>query len=401
MFEDLSGKFGKLKMPEGSLIKKLERIKKSSETPYGMGSSPTLFPDVIEQLRKAPEEISRKIEEVVSAKTALIKANSEAVKNIESQINKIDQSIGSSKKDTEGFKNRLDKIDETVLELLSLYEVVSSTVNPFIGDKNNPMNEKIAEIEKKMNELGNKNPELPLNLIEDMENKFKGLENNIEELKKTVESKALDENALIEKVTLLVIEQIKPQSRQKPIYGGMSQQSYQVPHQSYQAQQRSNQVPQRSSDIQTSQVQQQSRTQQPIPSTTSQQAVYQYFGEEEGQGVRLSYLDNRPETSIILLNWIEFLMEKVGRNNLFDVLEYYMEIGWISEDVSSKMMAYASGIDYFVERPSWKLLPEDHTKSLLFIEQLRGGKVDKMLFSRLERDVDKIIRSSTSEVSVH
>ncbi|MDP3103819.1 MAG: FlaD/FlaE family flagellar protein, partial [Candidatus Methanoperedens sp.] len=105
-------------------------------------------------------------------------------------------------------------------------------------------------------------------------------------------------------------------------------------------------------------------------------------------------------TSIILLNWIEFLMEKVGRNNLFDVLEYYIEIGWISEEVSSKMMAYASGIDYFVERPSWKLLPEDHTKSLLFIEQLRGKKVDKMLFSRLERDVDKIIRSS-SEVTVH
>jgi len=37
----------------------------------------------------------------------------------------------------------------------------------------------------------------------------------------------------------------------------------------------------------------------------------------------------------------------------------------------------------------------------LFIEQLRGRKVDKMLFSRLERDVDKIIRSSTSEVTVH
>jgi len=301
----------------------------------------------------------------VSAKTELIKANSEAVKNLESQMNKIDQSIGSSKKDTDEFKNRLDKIDETVLELLSLYEVVSSTVNPFIGDKNNPMNEKIAE----------------------MENKFKGLENNIVELKKTFESKAIDENALVEKVALMVVEQLKPQSRQKPMYGGMPQQSYQVQ--------------QRSMDLQTSQLQQQSRTQQPAISATSQQAAPQYFEEENGQGVRLSFLDNRPETSIILLNWIEFLMEKVGRNNLFDVLEYYMEIGWISEDVSSKMMAYASGIDYFVERPSWKLLPEDHTKSLLFIEQLRGRKVDKMLFSRLERDVDKIIRSSTSEVTVH
>ena len=87
-------------------------------------------------------------------------------------------------------------------------------------------------------------------------------------------------------------------------------------------------------------------------------------------------------------------MEKVGRNNLINVLEYYVEIGWISEDVSSKMMAYASGIDYYVERPTWKLLPEDHTKSLLFIEQLGGRKVDKNLLSKLERDVDKVIRGS-------
>lgn len=379
MFEDLSGKFGKLKMPEGSLIRKLERIKKSSETPGGRGGSATLFPDIIEQLRRAPEEISRKIEEVVSAKTELIKANSEAVKNIEAQMLKMDQSISSNKKGTEEFKQRLDKIDETVLELLSLYEVVSSTVNPFIGDKNNPINEKISEIEKRIEEVSHKAPEVPVNFMTDFETKFVNFNEKLEELKKTVETKAIDENALVEKVAVMVVERMKPQPRQRPMRGGMPA-PYQVQ--------------------QPPQAQQSFQAQQTAPYAVAQQPTSQYFEEDEGQEVRLYYLDNRPETSIILLNWIEFLMEKVGRNNLFDVLEYYIEIGWISEEVSSKMMAYASGIDYFVERPSWKLLPEDHTKSLLFIEQLRGKKVDKMLFSRLERDVDKIIRSS-SEVTVH
>ncbi len=378
MFEDLSGKFGKLKMPEGSLIRKLDRIKKSSETPGGRGGSATLFPDIIEQLRRAPEEISRKIEEVVSAKTELIKANSEAVKNIENQMLKIEQGISSNKKGTEEFKQRLDKIDETVLELLSLYEVVSSTVNPFIGDKNNPINEKISEIEKRIEEVSHKAPEVPVNFMTDFETKFINFNEKLEELKKTVESKAIDENALVEKVAVMVVERMKPQPRQRQMRGGVPM--------AYQAQQ-----PPQAQPFQ---------AQQTAPYTVAQQAAPQYFEEDEGQEVRLSYLDNRPETSIILLNWIEFLMEKVGRNNLFDVLEYYIEIGWISEEVSSKMMAYASGIDYFVERPSWKLLPEDHTKSLLFIEQLRGKKVDKMLFSRLERDVEKIIRSS-SEVTVH
>jgi len=356
MLEDLPEKFGKLKMPEGSLIKKLERIKKSTEVSYGRGS-PTLFPDVIEQLRRAPEEITKKIEDMVNTKAEQIKSNTEAIKNIEAQFSKIDQIVSSGKKGTDEFKERLDKIDETVLELLSLYEVVSSTVNPFVGDKDNPISQKLLEIERKVEEFGQKKSEIPPNLLDEVDSKIKGLENTIEEMKKIVESKAIDENALAEKVTGLVVERIKPQARHRPGYAQPSK----------------------------------PQTPQPLAGAAATSAP-QYIEEDES-GIRLPYLDNRPETSIILLNWIEFLMEKVGRNNLFDVLEYYTEIGWISAEVSAKMMAYANGIDYYVERQTWKLLPEDHTKSLLFIEQLRGRKVDKNLFSRLERDVDKIIHS--------
>lgn len=375
MLEDISGKFGKLKMPEGSLIRKLERIKTSSHTGYGKGDSAGLFPEMIEQLRRVPEEISRKIEEVVNTKTEMIRATSEAVKNLEIQINKVDQSVVSTKKGTEEFKTRLDKIDETVLELLSLYEVVSSTVNPFVGDKNNPVNQKMSEIEKKIEELSNKPPEVPPALIQGFETKFKDFEKNMEELKKTVESKAIDETALVEKIAEVVVERIRPGKRNRPMYTGTAPQMQQT-----------------AAAVPASQPAQQYK---PEPQYRQEP---QYL-DDDGD-VRLEYLNNRPETSIVLLNWIEFLMEKVGRNNLFDVLEYYIEIGWINEEVCSKMMAYASGIDYFVERPSWKLLPEDHTKSLLFIEQLRGNKVDKMLFSRLERDVEKIIRNN-SEVTVH
>ncbi len=369
--EDISGKFGKLKMPEGSLIRKLERIKTSSKSGYGRGDSAGLFPEMIEQLRRVPEEISRKIEEVVNTKTEMIRATSEAVKNLEIQVGKVDQSVVSTRKGTEEFKQRLDKIDETVLELLSLYEVVSSTVNPFVGDKNNPVNQKMAEIEKKIEELSNKPPEVPPTLILDFETKFKDFEKNIEELKKTVESKAIDENALVEKIATMVVERFRPQHKRRPMYTGT----------------------QFTPQMQPTAAAGPARQQDPQYKPESQYRPEAQYMDEDSE-VRLEYLNNRPETSIILLNWIEFLMEKVGRNNLFDVLEYYIEIGWISRDVCSKMMAYANGIDYYVERPTWKLLPEDHTKSLLFIEQLRGKKVDKNLFTKLERDVEKIIRSS-------
>lgn len=359
MFEDLAGKIGKLTIPEGSLIKKLEKIKKSQSASFDATGTAALHPGVIEQLReelkKTPEEMNKKIEEIVSSKTEQIKTTVEAVKNMESKMSKMEQIVSSGKKGTDEFKDRLDKMDETVLELLSLYEVVSSTVNPFVGDKENPVTEKLVDLEKKVEELSHKTPEVPSKLTDELENKLKTLENNIEEVKKTVESGVVNQDALVEKVSGQVLERIKPEVQKiKPAVS-------------------------------------------PIPAETATKTImqpaedaYQY----EDRGIKLPYLDNRPETSIILLNWLEFLMEKAGRNNLVDILEYYIEIGWISEEVSSKMIDFANGIDYYVERPTWKLLPEDHTKSLLFIEQLRGRKVDKNLLSKLERDIDKIIRSS-------
>lgn len=349
MFKDLSGKIG-LAIPEGSLIKKLERIKKTSAVPQAV-LSPDVLEQFREQLRKTPEELTKKMEEMVDSKSDQIKANSEAIKTLESQISRIEQTVSTGKKGIDEFKERLDKIDETVLELLSLYEVVSSTVNPFVDNKESHVSEKLSDIEKKVEELSQKTPEIPSNLVEDFDNKFKTLESNLEDFKKIADSSVLDENALVEKVAGHVLERIKPSQTSKEISS--------------------------------------------IPATKAPlQQASEASSHSENHEIKLSFLDNRPETSVILLNWIQFLMERVGRNNLIDILEYYVEIGWISEEVCSKMMDYANGIDYYVEKPTWKLLPDDHTKSLLFIEQLRGRKIDKNLISRLERDLDRIMRSS-------
>ncbi len=354
MFKDLSGKFG-LAIPEGSLIKKLESIKKASVTHETGGGA--LSQDVIEKLReelkKTPEELDKKIEEMVNSKSEQIKANTDAVKNIESQVSKVEQTVSSGKKGIDDFKTRLDKMDETVLELLSLYEVVSSTVNPFVDIKEGPVAEKLADIEKKVEELSQKTPEIPVNLTTVLDNKFKALESNMEDLKKRMDSNVINEEALVEKVAGQVLEHIKP-AMQAPKPGVSS-------------------IPQAA---------------KAFAQQTAETSRY-----NEDQSVRLAVLDNRHETSVILMNWIQFLLEKAGRNNLIDILEYYVEIGWISEEVSSTMMNYASGIDYYIEKTTWKLLPQDHAKSLLFIEQLTGKKIDKNLISRLERDLDKIIRS--------
>lgn len=205
--------------------------------------------------------------------------------------------------------------------------------------REDPVPEKTSDIEEKVDELCQKISEAPSNPTQDYDNKFKALEDGMEELKKLVNPNIVNETAPVEKAAGQVLERIKPNEH----------------------------IPK--SEISS------------IPQLMQKKAEDSQYSEE--QKVRLPFLDNTPETSIILLNWVKFLLEKVGRNNLSDILEYYVEIGWISEEVSSMMAHYANGIDYYVEKSTWNL-PEVHTKSLLFIEQLRRRKKDKKLFSLLK-----------------
>ena len=76
-----------------------------------------------------------------------------------------------------------------------------------------------------------------------------------------------------------------------------------------------------------------------------------------------------------------------------EALDYYIDIGWISEDVRNEILAYARGIDYYVEKPTWRLLPEDHTKSLIFIERLMGRKIDRTQLNTVEREMSKVKHS--------
>jgi flagellar protein FlaD len=375
MFEDISAKFKKLKMPEESLIKKIERIKKTPESGVCVGShlssaSPgAAMPDISEQLKKTQEEMTLKIEEIVKSKTEQINTSVESIKEFDVKLNKLEGTVSSSKNTVGEFKDRLDKIDESLLELLSLYEVVSSTVNPFVGDKGTPTIEKLEQMEKKLETLSHKQPEIPASVKEEYDIKFKALEGSLEELTTLFSNSPaqLNQEDIIKNVSMQVMEQIRPFLDQKlQELEAIQMASAAVPA-----------APDAPSPV--------SRT-----SARTEPEKQQYYDDN----VKLQIIDNKAETSIILLNWIEFLLEKVGRNNLSEVLEYYIDIGWISEEVCEKMIAYANGIDYYVERPTWKLLPDDHTKSLMFIEQLKGRKLDKTMLSKLERDVEKVIRTN-------
>jgi archaellum component FlaD/FlaE len=109
-----------------------------------------------------------------------------------------------------------------------------------------------------------------------------------------------------------------------------------------------------------------------------------------GQNVHLSNIMKNSTNIKLCMEWLEFLMELAGRNNLPDILSYYEDLGWITEDVRVELLHYAEGIDFYMEKPDWKLTPDDHVKSIWFIESLAGMKVDKNRLSVIERDIEKV-----------
>ena len=70
-----------------------------------------------------------------------------------------------------------------------------------------------------------------------------------------------------------------------------------------------------------------------------------------------------------LLDWVQFMLSKVGPDDYPRLIEYYRDIGWISESVADVLLRYGQGI--YVEEFQGYMLPEDHAKSLDYITRIK------------------------------
>lgn len=104
------------------------------------------------------------------------------------------------------------------------------------------------------------------------------------------------------------------------------------------------------------------------------------------------------------LKWIEFLNEKTKQNQIPNLLSYYKKIGWIDDEIENKVLTYLSGSkteliegleedEVLVEEEdeeAWKLSIDEHTKSLVFIERIKGKKLDEQNIMLLEKETSKL-----------
>ena len=118
------------------------------------------------------------------------------------------------------------------------------------------------------------------------------------------------------------------------------------------------------------------------------QAEPQTFSHPTEPSQMLSHIRKDIVSQRLCLEWVELLMEMAGRNNLPDLLEYYVELGWISGDVGYELLSYARGIDYFVEKDNWKLSADDHVKSYWFVRKIVGKPIKRSELKILRKEIE-------------
>ena len=108
----------------------------------------------------------------------------------------------------------------------------------------------------------------------------------------------------------------------------------------------------------------------------------------------LTKIPNDPESIIVLMKWLQYLIDKCGRINLPTVLDYYVDIGWISEDAKINIMDYSNGIKEEITKSgtTTDLQAKDHIQSLLFIQKIKGKQVDKHFIDRIESELSRITK---------
>jgi flagellar protein FlaD len=100
----------------------------------------------------------------------------------------------------------------------------------------------------------------------------------------------------------------------------------------------------------------------------------------------------------VLMKWLQYLIDKCGRVYLSEVLEYYVDIGWISEEAKIGLLDYSGGIteeskkNDATRKPMSHLPSKDHIQSLLFIQKLKGNQVDKHFLDRIDGELSKITK---------
>ena len=112
----------------------------------------------------------------------------------------------------------------------------------------------------------------------------------------------------------------------------------------------------------------------------------------------LKEVPSDPQSVIVLMKWLQYLIDKCGRDNLTNILDYYVDIGWISQNAKISLIDYSQGITEeekkgeVAKRDITDLPSKDHIQSFIFIQKLKGKQFDKHFIDRIDSELTRITK---------
>ncbi|UCE45143.1 MAG: flagella protein [Methanobacteriota archaeon] len=297
------------------------------------------------------------------------------LEEIEDKIGRIDSALTTVKNEGSKDRERLNIMEQDIRKLLSVYEIVSAKINPFIdvSDRDSPEAEARAPAELEFSESG--------------------LDEDLPEFRPFGEGD--DEESFERRGTSKTDRDASPWEPETPT------------------------EPDGAARAQPRMMPQQDRRERSKADERDEREVRAAARSKHNKKPLLAYVCHDYLTLVLVMRWIEFMFERVPRDRISLVLDYYVDVGWISEDVKSEIMSYARGemqdvnkyMEYeeareevFKDLPTpesatykkvedWRLTADDHLKSLLFIQKIAGFEIDKDRLNSLEQNISKFKES--------
>jgi flagellar protein FlaD len=115
--------------------------------------------------------------------------------------------------------------------------------------------------------------------------------------------------------------------------------------------------------------------------------------------VKLTEIPNDAENIVILMKWLQYLVDNLGKEHVNEALNFYVDVGWISENIKLDLLKYVKGlnkadgeINENDEKKNITITTNEHIQSLLFIQKLKGKNFEDFL-RKVDLDMEKFYKT--------
>jgi len=328
------------------------------------------------------------------------------LKDLENEVGLVSSKLNTIKAENEEIGKRLEEIEENIRKLLGIYEMVTEGINPFatevMGDEDgfglfSALN-KDKPKEDVPEELLSKDAE---SFFEDIDEEE--IEEPVAAPTSVEESNTAESEESPEEKFMRLKKELEAQNQQSQQQE--QEQEQQSPEPEFETQQ------DEISALEMPEIQEQ-ETHESI------QEVGERVGQDEEQrssvitGPYLKKLRRDYISDILVLKWLDYLVTTFGIKRMAELLDFYVDIGWISREVKEFLINCSRGYtlrdmqfndDVMSNVPTLR----DHIKSLVFISKLSGGEIkvediEKAIreIEELEKEVNEVVPSDHGALDI-